>query len=74
MAAILWGPWTEEGRVLKSGDKRVCWESVEGQYDHESVVISLEVGREQLSRRHQLKRQVGETSVGAELQNGYNSK
>ena len=70
------GPWTEEGRVIQSGDKRVCCESlsVGGRCEHESVVISLEVGGEQLSRRHQLKRPVGETSFGAELQKGYNSK
>ena len=45
-----------------------------GRYEHESVVISLEVGREQLSRRHQLKRPVGETSFGADLQKGHNFK
>ena len=45
-----------------------------GRCEHESVVISLEVGGEQLSRRHQLKRPVDETSFGAELQKGYNSK
>ena len=29
------GQWTEEGRVLESGDKRVCWESlsVGGRYE-----------------------------------------
>ena len=60
----------------ESGDKRVCWESlsVGGRCEHESAVISLEVGGEQLSRRHQLKRPVGETSFGAELQKGHNSK
>ena len=68
---------SEEGRILESGELELelgVFVDIGGQNEHESVVISMEVGREQLSRSHQLKRPVGKTSFGSELQKGYNSK